>query len=388
MLGQDITEIKKFGPNPGSLKMFLHLPPASMNHQAKPLVVVLHGCLQDAKTVSEQTGWNKIADANDFIVVYPQQQFLNNPDYCFCWYRSRDINRGAGEDASIKDMIDYAKSNYPIDSTRIFITGLSAGAAMGVVLMSTYPEIFNAGAIFAGGPYKGAENAFSAFSLLAGKIEMSPESWADKVRQQNLDFKGSYPRMIIYQGENDHVVNKKNAVELLKQWTTLLHTSKLPDRSLDRFANNPDIQKDIYLDQHLKEAILYYHIKGLGHALLIHPGSCPNEGGKRLAFSEDRNYHSTWWTAIDFGLVKVPEIQGQTEVSKGERNLVYTVPEHPKSSYNWSLPPGTELQSGAGSHSIILGWGQAGGSVNVSETDSAGCLFQYPSLFVGLKNSN
>ncbi len=383
---QELLQIENFGKNPGNLKMFIHVPPSADTASGKALVLVLHGCMQNAKNVSEQTGWNKLADANGFLLVYPEQQFFNNPQRCFCWYRSGDIHKGMGEDASIKEMVDYMKSRYAIDSGRIFITGLSAGAAMSVVLMATYPSTFCAGAVFAGGPYNGAGNVFSSLSLMAGRIEYTPEQWAEKVQLQNPGYKGSYPKMIIYQGENDLVVNKKCGLELLKQWTALKQADSLLSRKTDRFADNPDIEKTIFFDAGLKEAVLYYKVKKLGHALLIHPGSCPNQGGKLLAFSEDRNYHSTWWTAFDFGLVHTEYITGQSEVGKDEQNLNYSVPGHEKSSYNWTYPAGCEIKSGAGTHSLFLDWGKQSGSINLAETDSSGCLFQYPTVFIQVRD--
>ena len=74
-----MTKIENFGKNPGNLRMFIYADNHSDTNKI-PLVVVLHGCGENAKSVSELTGWNKLSDLNSFIVLYPQQKFINNPD--------------------------------------------------------------------------------------------------------------------------------------------------------------------------------------------------------------------------------------------------------------------------------------------------------------------
>ena len=72
----ELQQIRPFGTNPGNLKLMLYEPP-NITEKA-PLVVVLHGCTQVAKTCAEQTGWNKLAKQHQFYVLYPEQIILNN----------------------------------------------------------------------------------------------------------------------------------------------------------------------------------------------------------------------------------------------------------------------------------------------------------------------
>ena len=132
---QELTPIENFGANPGNLKMYVHIP--AVQTQTMPLVVVLHGCSQNAGMVAKQTGWNQLADEYGFAVLYAQQKMSNNMGNCFCWYNPGDVDKGKGENASITAMIDYLKQHYSIDSNRVFITGLSAGAAMAVSMASS-----------------------------------------------------------------------------------------------------------------------------------------------------------------------------------------------------------------------------------------------------------
>src|SRR6478609_7211453 len=79
----ELTEVENFGTNTGNLKMYKYDPFTQKDNIKRPLVVVLHGCSQTANDASELTGWNKIAKAYKFYVLYPQQKRINNGSNCF-----------------------------------------------------------------------------------------------------------------------------------------------------------------------------------------------------------------------------------------------------------------------------------------------------------------
>lgn len=382
---QNLKRVRHFGKNKGHLKMFLHTPPNIDKSKPAPMVVVLHGCLQCATKVQKQSGWSKLADEQGFYVLYPQQRRINNPERCFRWFKRRHTNKGRGENASIKHMVDYMKANYNIDSSKVFITGLSAGAAMGVVMMADYPETFNAGAIFAGGAYKSGNGYVSAAMAFVGWRVKSAEKWGNIVRKQNPNYKGEYPRMIIYQGNSDWIVNKRNGVEMMKQWTNLHHIGTTPTQTIDGFVSIKDIHRHSYDSPTKKEAVIFYKVDKLSHALLVDPGKCKNQGGRRGFFSKDKNYNSTLFTAYDFGLIKTPEIDGPHEAFLKE-TVTYTVPFTEGSSYEWAYPESCTLATDQNRNAISLNWGASSGAIHVTETDSNGCKKQYKSVFVIVKD--
>lgn len=301
---EELLRIDSFGTNPGNICMFLYQNKTINDTSIKPLVVVLHGCSQTAKDVAELTGWNKLSDINDFMVMYPQQKFSNNPNSCFNWFRGNDINKGKGEGESVFQMIKYMTEHYPIDKNRIFITGLSAGAAMSVALMATHPQTFSAGAIFAGGAYKLATNQMASFNVMVGNKDITCYELAKRVVMQNVDYKGKYPRMIIYQGLSDPIVNHRNARLIINQWTTVCGADTFPDEVDSVFKSIPDITRYSFFGKNSEPCVLYYEIKHLGHRLMIKPGESNEEGGKTGLFGVDKGYHSTYQTALDFGLIK------------------------------------------------------------------------------------
>ena len=375
--------MKKFGKNKGHLKMFLYAPSSIDKSKPAPMVVVLHGCLQCAQSVAEQTGWNKLADENGFYLLYPQQRVTNNPQKCFKWYKANNIYKNSGENYSIKEMISFMKKNYSIDSSKVFIMGLSAGGAMTAIMMADYPETFNAGAIFAGLPYKIPANNNSPVVLPDGK-ERTPEEWGQFVRSQNPDFKGHYPRVIIYQGEEDKVVNKRNGIDLMQQWTNVHHISTTPMETIHGYVGIKDIERNVYRDKEKKDAVIFYKVNNLGHALLVEPGDCKYQGGKMKAFSENKNYNSALFTAYDFGLIPAPVITGKKMVGAMEKHVTFSVPLIENASYQWTFPSDCKVQKNDNSNSIILTWGTNSGCINVTETDASNCKRQYQTLFVSL----
>lgn len=381
---QELKRIRHFGKNKGHLKMYLHTPPNIDKSKPAPMVVVLHGCLQCATRVQAQTGWSKIADEQGFYVLYPQQRRINNPERCFRWYKRKHTNKGRGENASIKKMVDHMKANYNIDSSRVFVTGLSAGAAMGVILMADYPETFNAGAIFAGGAYKVGNGSVSTMMAFLGWRRKTPEKWGNIVRKQNPTYQGDYPRMIIYQGKSDFVVNKQNGIEIMKQWTNLHHIDQVPSETIDGFVGVKDIHRLSYNTKLKKEAVVFYKVDKLSHALLVDPGKCKNQGGRRGIFSKDKNFNSTLWTAYDFGLIGTPEIDGPHETFP-KQSLTYSVPYTEGCSYQWTYPDGCTLVN-QDKGSITLNWGATSGCLNVTEINANGCRKQFKTVFVALKD--
>lgn len=383
--GQALVRVSEFGSNPGNLHMYVYEPGSLTRDSVAPLVVVLHGCLQNARTVAQQTDWNKLADKYAFRVLYPQQRIWNNPGKCFCWYSQNDTEKDMGEIFSVKQMVDYIQRNYQTDSSKVYVTGLSAGAAMGVALMAVYPNLFEAGAVFAGGPYKAATNIWTGMIAMYGWRIKKPEVWGDYVRVQNSGYKGAYPRMIIYHGKADVVVNRRNATELVKQWTNLHHASTNPTQVIDRYAGCRSIQRRVHTDSKGNEAVVYYRIKAMGHALPVDPGKCETKGGRLKPFSADKNFFSTYWVAVDFGLIPRPFIVGPGEVSRFERGIKFSVPGGSARSYSWAVSKGVRITSGQGTNTVTVEWGGEDGYVNVTEIQEGKCRKAYSTLPVKLK---
>jgi poly(hydroxyalkanoate) depolymerase family esterase len=211
-----LREVVAFGSNPGSLRMLAYVP----KHLGKSpaLVVALHGCTQIAAVYDHGSGWSALADTHGFAVLFPEQQRANNPNNCFNWFLPPDTQRDHGEALSIRQMIERMIRDHGIDRRRIFVVGLSAGGAMAAAMLATYPDVFAGGAIIAGLPYGSARNVQEAFQAMAKGSDRSPRAWGDLVRHAS-PHRGRWPKISVWHGMSDAIVNPVNMEDVLKQWS-------------------------------------------------------------------------------------------------------------------------------------------------------------------------
>src|SRR3954449_2871493 len=101
--GGRLTELTPSGSNPGALRMMAYAPPGLPS--GAPLVVVLHGCTQNAAGYDRGAGWSTLADRHGFALLFPEQDRANNANLCFNWFQHADVTRGQGEVLSIRQMI-------------------------------------------------------------------------------------------------------------------------------------------------------------------------------------------------------------------------------------------------------------------------------------------
>lgn len=293
-----LEKYSDFGDNPGKLRCYYHVPDNATSNM--PLMVVLHGCNQKAREAAELTDWNKLADIYGFYVLYPEQKTTNNGSRCFNWFLEKDYTKNSGENESIKNMIISVQDKFSTDPTRTYITGLSAGAAMSMIMIADYPELFEGAAVLSGGPFKSAGKLKDSYNALAGKIDKTPQEWGDLVREENPNYTGEYPNLMVFHGKKDLVVDFKNSNEIIEQWSNVLGIS------LDNnVSTNPetDITRIAYLDDMQNERIVSIEVDNMGHALLVDPGGDIDQGGGKGVFAEDKNYFSSYWIGKQFGLI-------------------------------------------------------------------------------------
>jgi len=377
----ELDAVSNFGSNPGDLEMFVFKP--SSPTADMPLVVAMHGCSQGAADMADLTEWNRLGEEHGFYVIYPEQAVKNNMSRCFNWFQSGDINRDEGEARSIRSMVDHMLLNYPIDPQRVYVTGLSAGGAMTSVMLACYPEKFAAGAIHAGGPYKGATDVWQSMSALAGNVSKGEVEWGNLVRAQNPDFSGTYPTVSIFHGTNDDLVSPNNAAEAVKQWANVHGTDAVADVVNSGFQGAPDVQQAIYLNVENNPVVVRYTIADLGHAIAVNPGACRQQGGSTSTFATEKGFFSTYWTAHFFGIVPDHRVSGPSAVTSGQEGLTFSVPGHAGSTYQWQVPDGCTITSGATGSTITVTWGQQAGEVAAVETDADGCTYAMEPLQVG-----
>ncbi len=127
----------------------LFVPPQAGNAPL-PLVVMLHGCTQNADDFAAGTAVDALAEKQGFYVLYPEQSAQANPQRCWNWFKHNHQQRDRGEPALLAGMVKQVMSTHRVDPARVYVAGLSAGGAMAAILGATYPEIFAAVGVHSG----------------------------------------------------------------------------------------------------------------------------------------------------------------------------------------------------------------------------------------------
>ena len=253
-----LQEVESFGTNPGALKAKCYVP--AQVAQKPALVVVLHGCTQTADGYDHGAGWSQLADDHGFILLFPEQQRSNNPNLCFNWFSRADNVRDRGETLSIRQMIETMIDAHGVDTSRIVITGLSAGGAMTSILLASYPELFAGGAIIAGLPFGAASNVQQALEAMRAPDTLSGDQLGDRVRSAS-DHAGPWPRIAIWHGAADQTVKSSNADAILAQWLSVHELDEAPNSTEDISGH----RYRIWHDAKGRALIEDYRITGMGH---------------------------------------------------------------------------------------------------------------------------
>jgi poly(hydroxyalkanoate) depolymerase family esterase len=182
----------------GSRRYLLEVPPRTQKRP--PLVVYLHGCSQSAADVAKGTGWSRLAREKGFVVAYPEEPNGG----CWDWFHTADQHRGAGEPSIIEGITAEVARAVRADRRRVYVLGASAGAYMANNVAISYPDVYAAVGILAGGPYSLGLDSTPDASGQAIVAEMGPRARTVPV--------------LVMQGTNDNVNPYAAGLAAAQQW--------------------------------------------------------------------------------------------------------------------------------------------------------------------------
>ncbi|MGX7827667.1 extracellular catalytic domain type 1 short-chain-length polyhydroxyalkanoate depolymerase [Actinokineospora sp. 24-640] len=254
-----LVEVTGFGANPSNLRMHLYVPDSVRQRPA--VLVASHYCTGTGPAFHSGTEFARLADQHGFIVIYPS---ANRSGNCFDVSSQATLtHNGGGDSLGIVSMVKHVISTRGADPARVYATGVSSGAMMTNVLLGAYPEVFAAGAAFAGVPFGcfATTDGSSWNSQCAnGQLIRTAQQWGDLVRGAYPGYSGPRPRMQVWHGTADDTLRHPNLGEEVKQWTNVHGLSQTPTSTDHPQAN---WTRTRYSDK--VEAI---SMQGTGHNLL------------------------------------------------------------------------------------------------------------------------
>lgn len=177
--------------------------PAFRSAPASSLVVMLHGAGQDAADFAAGTRMHAHPAGDSVFVLYPSQN-RDVAGRCWNWFRESDQVRGRGEPALLAALTRKVAAAHGISPRRVFVAGMSAGAAMAVVLGRVYPDVYAAVGAHSGLAYQSATDMYAAFDVMS----RGPAP-ASAARRTNCGVP-----TIVFHGDADRTVHPSNAVRI------------------------------------------------------------------------------------------------------------------------------------------------------------------------------
>lgn len=260
---------RSFTNQAGTRGYKLYIPASYSGQPGKPVpvVVMLHGCTQSPDDFAAGTRMNALAEQHGFLVVYPAQAANANGSKCWNWFRAEDQDRDRGEPSLIAGITREVMAGYHVDERRVFVAGLSSGAAMAVILGATYPDLYAAVGAHSGLPYGAAHDMPSAFAAMKRSTGLA----GTRNRTASGSLRAAQVRgvpTIVFHGDRDQTVAVQNGAEIVDQAIRCYPDEALLQVNTRRCAaaGGRQYSQTVYADAANQPVVEQWVLHGAGHA--------------------------------------------------------------------------------------------------------------------------
>ena len=241
--------------NPAGSRVYKLFIPSRHQGQSLPLIVMLHGCTQSPDDFAAGTRMNFIAEEKSCFVVYPAQPSDANHAKCWNWFRAADQQRDRGEPSLIAGITRQVTRDYPVDAKRVYVAGLSAGAAAAAIMGATYDDLYAAIGVHSG------LACGAAFDLPSAFVAMRQGGGSD-----GNGISGGGPALptIVFHGDRDITVHPSNGDQILEQSIKTTSTKKKVHRG--RVPGGHAYTRTVHIDASGRGIFEHWNIHGAAHA--------------------------------------------------------------------------------------------------------------------------
>jgi len=226
----------------------LYVPRSYDSSRPAPLVISMHGAAGWPAQQMDMDGWNRLAEREGFLVVYPSGVDGAGPRF---WR----VERGGGLQRDVRfisELIDKLESSYNIDPARIYANGLSNGGGMTFVLSCTLSD------------------RIAAAGLVAA-AQTLPWRWCTDTRPiPMIAFHGTADPMVPYNGGTSWITPESfpNVPNWAANWARRNRCAPSPTES----AVAADVTRHEFTNCADDASVVLYTIRGGGHSW---PGGKP-----------------------------------------------------------------------------------------------------------------
>jgi len=246
----------------------LFVPERNAGDPAPPLLMLLHGCTQNAQDVARGSRMDEVAEELGVVVLYPEQAEDAHPLRCWNWYLPVNQRRDSGELRVLAAMAEEVSERIGSDPARFYLGGISAGAATALAFAAAYPERVAAVAAHSGLPYGAARSEDEALAAMAAGPALGEDLLAERVLDAMGDVDRAIP-LIIFHGAADPVVHRENGEALLQQWSAVhrqLTPTEIEVRSARIEEGGRTVERTVARSQATEPAVELWMVNDLGHA--------------------------------------------------------------------------------------------------------------------------